>query len=240
MVFAGPPLSMSRTAKAREESPSPARSACDLKTYGFSPSSGERTPQLPGPTNLEDAVDFDTPNSEDEQPTTTKYAGRGTELHNHQTSPPRLPDVWTSLSVEAQAAIIQRWPVLPGLDAETTTQRSTPARADGVASELPSAVADDHPDAVAAEVALAAAGTLGATSVAAARRRVQALKAVEQEALATARPVSEATKASDTADSASKAAVAASEDAARSASRAQASIFRAREALQATRAGTAR
>ena len=114
-VFPRPLLSMSRTAKAKEESPSPARSASGLRTYGSSPSSGERTPQLPRPTDLDDAVDYEARDSEDEKRTATKGTARGTELDGDQAPPPQLSEIWTSLSVEAQAAIIRRWSDLPGL-----------------------------------------------------------------------------------------------------------------------------
>ena len=80
-------------------------------------------------------MDFEPPDSEDEQRTEAKDAGRGTKLDRDQAPPLRLPDAWTSLSAEAQAAVIQRWSANPGLNAGTPAQRSTPARIDAAAAE---------------------------------------------------------------------------------------------------------
>ena len=236
MFIARPRLSMSRTAKGKKESPSPARSASGLRTYGPSPSSGERTPQLPGRTDLDDAVDYEARDSEGEERTAMKGTVWGTELDGVQALPPQLPEAWTSLSVEAQAALIRCWSDIPGLGVGATAQCSTPAQADAAAVERSIAVADDHPDVDAAERALTAAETLGAASAATARRRAQELTVAEHETSAVARTGADATTASGTANSASKAAAVTSEDAALSASPAQDSISRAREALWAARA----
>ena len=233
MVYARFRLSMSRTAKAKEESPCPAWSASGLRTHESSPSPGERTLQLPGPTDLDDAVDYEARDSEDEERTATKGTVRGTELDEDQAPPHQLQEVWISLSVEAQAAIIRRWSDLPGLGVGTTAQRSTPARADAAAAERPLAAAGDHPDVVAGERASTATETLGAASASTARRQAQALTVAEQEASAAVRTATDAPTASETANSAWKAAAVASGDAARSASHAQDSISRAREDRQA-------
>ena len=107
VVFARPRIRMLPTGKAREESPRPARSISDLRTYDSSPSPGERIPQLPSPTTLEDAVDFEPSESEDERLATAKDAGLVAEEPGSTQAPPldylehpatRLPGAWTSLS----------------------------------------------------------------------------------------------------------------------------------------------
>ena len=103
-------------------------------------------------------------------------------------------------------------------------------------AERPLAAADGLPDVAAAERALTAAETLGATSAETARRRAQALTEAETVVSSAARTASDATTASEAATNSSKEAAVASEDFARSASRAQASISRARKALRAARA----
>ncbi|MEP5496657.1 MAG: hypothetical protein ABJP93_20680, partial [Marinobacter sp.] len=97
-------------AKAREESPSPARSPSGLRTYGSSASSGERTPEPPGPTTLDDAVDSEPSDPEDEWLATAKDAGLAVEdPDSTQPPPPRLPVAWTSFSPQNQAAVFQHW-----------------------------------------------------------------------------------------------------------------------------------
>ena len=115
------------------------------------------------------------------------------------------------LSAEAQPAVIQRWSANPGLDAGTTEQRSTPARVDAAAAKRTLAIADDHPDVVAAERALTAAETFGAASAAPTSHRAQALTVAGQEASAAVRTAADASEASETSDSASKAAATAFE-----------------------------
>ena len=65
-------------------------------------------PQLPGPTTLADAVDFEPPDSEVERLATAKDAGLATEEPDSaQAPPPRLPGAWTSLTSPDKAAILQ-------------------------------------------------------------------------------------------------------------------------------------
>ena len=97
IVFAHPSISMSRTATAKKKSPNPATSTSGARTYDSYPSSGEKTPQLPGSTKLEDAMDIELPDSEDEQPITSMNAGRGDDPDSEQAPPLRLPEAWTSL-----------------------------------------------------------------------------------------------------------------------------------------------
>ena len=97
--------------------------------FGSSPSSGTRTPQLPGPTILADVLDFEPPDSEVEWLATAKYAGLPTEEPDSaQAPPPRLPGAWTSLTSPDIAAIFQLWSAILGSAAGSAVESPAPER----------------------------------------------------------------------------------------------------------------
>ena len=86
-------------------------------------------PQLPGPTTLADAVDFEPPDSEVERLATAKDAGLATEEPDSaQAPPPRLPGAWTSLTSPDKAAILQLWSSILGSAAGSAAEHPAPER----------------------------------------------------------------------------------------------------------------